>query len=268
MIFSSHTNVQKIYFDFEHYINPGVYHNSNITIASQENFTEKKFGDFEIQKNTVADEFHNTELCSHKECFGSTGNLSVEDGKLSLGLNKGILALNIAQSMSVQDTYSVYVTVEGNINQTGVPAGSFPGTILAISEKDTKYLSWIGIYDGYLQVYSYYDGAAKPGQLYDYSEDGFASIPISEYAGKIMNIQVTASKNNFTRVYINGKMVKEFKSGGDTISYKMATIGDLRPSRGLKFTGKIYDLALYNSELPKSSVDFNWAHAQKTWNIK
>ena len=82
-----------------------------------------------------------------------------------------------------------------------------------------------------------------------------------------MNIQVTASRLGKTRVYINGSLIREFDSGGDTVSYKIATIGDLRPSRGLKFNGKIYDLALYNTELSTSAVNFNWSHAKNTWGI-
>ena len=268
MEFEPKSNIQKIFFDFNEYINPGVYHNGNITIASKENFTDTKFGDFEIQDSSVASQFHGLSLCDPASiCFGTTGKLSNNDGKLSLGSGKGILLLDIAQSMSVQDTYSVYMTIDGDINQIGTPAGSFPGTILAISEANTKYLSWIGIYEKYLQVYSYYDGISKSGQYNNYTEDGFASIPISQYEGKIMNIQVTASKNNYTRVYINGELVREFKSGGDTVSYKFATIGDLRPSRGLKFTGNIYDLALYNTELTKNAVDFNWNYAKSKWHI-
>ena len=268
MEFAPQSNVQKIFFDFNEYINPGVYHNGNITIASRENFTDTKFGDFEIQDSSVASQFHGLSSCKPASiCFGTTGKLSNDNGRLSLGSEKATLLLDIAQSMSVQDTYSVYMTIDGNINQTGKPAGSFPATILAISEANTKYLSWIGIYEKYLQVYSYYDGIAKSGQYNNYTEDGFASIPISQYEGKIMNIQVTASKNNYTRVYINGELVREFKSGGDTVSYKFATIGDLRPSRGLKFTGNIYDLTLYNTELTKNAVDFNWNYAKKTWNI-
>lgn len=269
MIFNSHINIQKIYFDFDVYINPGVYHNGNITIASKEKFNETKYGDFEIQNSSVSNEFHGNAYCKDlSKCFGTSGKLeNVTSGELELGINKAILALDIAQSMSVQDTYSVYMTVEGSVFQIGQPASNYPATILAISEANTKYLSWIGFYDGYLQVYSYYEGGSKSGQLGDKTEPGFTSIPVSQFEGKIMNIQVTASRLGKTRVYINGSLIREFDSGGDTVSYKIATIGDLRPSRGLKFNGKIYDLALYNTELSTSAVNFNWSHAKNTWGI-
>lgn len=267
MEFGSKPNIQKIFFDFEEYINPGVHHDSNITIASKENFTDTSFGDFEIQSSSVSQYYHKNEVCTYKECFGTSGKLENDNGKLVLGLNKGILALNISQSMSVRNTYSVYFTIDGTVNQTGKPDKNFPATIIAISEADTKYLSWIGFYNGYLQVYSYYNGQSRMGQRYNETVNGFASIPVSQYEGKIMNIQVTASKNGKTKVYINGDKIKEFNSGGHDVSYTIATIGDLRPSRGLKFTGRMYDLTLYNSELSEESVLYNWNHAKKTWNI-
>ena len=88
-----------------------------------------------------------------------------------------------------------------------------------------------------------------------------------------MNIQVTARRGhtdaskNITRVYINGVEKKSFKSGANPVDYSIATIGDLRPSRGLKYSGVIYDLALYNTELTKNAVDFNWNYAKSKWHI-
>lgn len=268
MSFASQDYVQKIFFDFEEYINPGVYHNGNITIASKETFDTKSFGDFKLQDSSVAEQYHKESLCKKAVCFGTKGILEdVPTGELLLGANYGTLALKIAQSMSVQDSYSVYTTINGTTNQSGYPAGSFPATILAISEANTKYLSWIGIYEGYLQVYSYYEGTAKSGQRGDTTEPGFVSIPIGQYEGKVMNIQVTASRTGMTRVYINGNLIREFASGGDAVSYTIATIGDLRPSRGLKFTGSMYDVTLYNIELSSDAVAYNWNHAKNTWNI-
>ena len=88
-----------------------------------------------------------------------------------------------------------------------------------------------------------------------------------------MNIQITARRGhediskNITRVYINGNKLKEFNSGITPVDYSIATIGDLRPSRGLKYEGKIYDLALYNTELSADAIRHNWNYAKDKWNI-
>mgnify|MGYP003304684139 CR=1 FL=1 len=51
------------------------------------------------------------------------------------------------------------------------------------------------------------------------------------------------------------------------IKYNVATIGDLRPTRGLRFKGKMYDIAVYNRVLSKDEVMHNWNYANNKWNI-
>ena len=83
-----------------------------------------------------------------------------------------------------------------------------------------------------------------------------------------MNIQITARRDGETNVYINGGQVKKtFASGSDAVDYSIATIGDLRPGRGLKYNGIVYDLALYNTELSSDAVRHNWNYAKNKWNI-
>ena len=273
MTFDSQENIQKIHFDFAVFINPGVYQEGNISISSKENSNEKQFGSFSpfpINATTT----HGNAYCKNKNvCFGDA-LFNYEDGKLIMGSGFETAALNKSQSMGVDNTYSVYMTIKPTtLQQIGLPAGHFPGTILAISEANTKYLSWIGIYNGYLQVYSYYNGESRSGQRGNETVTGFTSFDISSYEGKTMNIQITARRGhediskNITRVYINGNKVKEFNSGITPVDYSIATIGDLRPSRGLKYEGKIYDLALYNTELSADAVRHNWNYAKDKWNI-
>ena len=270
MTFGAQENVQKIHFDFDVFINPGVFEDGNISISSKENSNENQFGSFNPFPLTGSTP-HGSIYCNPiSKCFGD-GKYNYENGGLKFGLGYETASLNKAQSMGVDTEYSVYMTFlpdsTKKLNQRGVPASGYPATLLAISQADTIYLSWIGIYEGYLQVYSYYNGQSRYGQRGNETVKGFTSFDISEYSGKIINLQVTARRNGTTRVYINGVEKKAFNSGSDFVKYSIATIGDLRPSRGLKYSGIIYDVALYNSELSSDAVIHNWNYAKNKWNI-
>lgn len=274
MMFGESDKIQRIYFDFNVFINPGVYQSGNITISTKENSDENNYGAFKPFP-VNGQQQHGKNFCNPLSiCFGNM-KYDYENNALVLGQNYETGVLTIDQSMGVRDTYSVYMTIKPDtLNQVGKPAGSFPGTILAISEANTKYLSWIGIYDGYLQVYSYYNGTALSGQKGDYKTTGFRSFDIKAYEGKIMNIMVTAERggdgrSGKTNVYINGKKaVDTFNSGANIVTYTGASIGDLRQGRGLKYSGLIYDLALYNTVLSEEAISHNWNYANKTWNIE
>ena len=169
--------------------------------------------------------------------------------------------------MSVEDEYTLYITLKADTSQHGIPAGSFPGTVIAISEASTKYLNWFGFFKDYLHIYSYYNGTAKSNVTKEQSSSGFISYNVSEYSNKIINLQIVATRGSETKIYINGEHVTSFTSGITPVDYKFATIGDLRTGRGLKFTGTIYDLALYNKALTEDEVNTNWIYAQEKWGI-
>lgn len=266
--------IQKIYFDFSVFINPGIYEGGNISISVPENSDENNYGSFKPFPLNGTQQ-HGVQFCNPiSKCFGDAKYNYVNKG-LKLGENYETGVLTIDQAMGVRNTFSAYMTIKPDtLNQVGKPAGGFPGTILAISEANTKYLCWIGIYQNYLQVYSYYNGTARGGQRGDENVTGFRSFDISEYEGKIMNIMVTAERggegrSGKTNVYINGKKaVEAFNSGVNEVTYTGASIGDLRQGRGLKYSGLIYDLALYNTVLSEEAITHNWNYAKKTWNIK
>lgn len=269
MDFTSKSNIQKIYFDFDVYINPGVYADGELTISSKENASVTKFGDFYPMSSSDSNKFHGTKHCSLNDCFGNSKFNYDSDGGLILGVGEGIPVLNIAQSMGINNAFSVYTTVlPETLNQEGEPTKQFPATILAISEGYGVYLTWIGIYKNYLHVYSYHQGSSY---MYINRRDvkkGFISFDISEYEGKKLNIQVTSVRGGKTNVYINGVLKETFDSGSTNVKYNIATIGDLRPTRGLRFQGKMYDITLYNHALNNDAITHNWNYAKGTWNIK
>ncbi len=269
MDFAEKGNIQKIYFDFDVYINPGVYADGELTISSKENASSTKFGDFYPMSSTNANKFHGTHHCPLIDCFGNNKFNYAADGGLILNIGEGIPILDIAQSMGISNSYSVYTTVlPDTLNQEGLPTGEFPGTILAISQGYGIYLTWIGIYKNYLHVYSYHQGDSYEYTNYNDQKKGFISFDISEYEGKKMNIQVTSVRGGVTNVYINGVLKKTFNSGSTSVKYNVATIGDLRPTRGLRFQGRMYDMTLYNNALSSDAISHNWNYANKTWNIE
>lgn len=125
-----------------------------------------------------------------------------------------------------------------------------------------KYISWIGIYQGYLHVYSY-KYLAESSINYETTKEGFASIDISKYEGQTINIQVIAVREGKTNVYINGELIKTFDSGNNKFTYNYATIGDLRVGRNLKFLGKIYNFEIYGVALTEKEVQENYEQSKK-----
>lgn len=181
-----------------------------------------------------------------------------ENGALILDEDNAIPVLEVNQKYKIDDVYSINTTIEGDVNQ-GV---DFAKTIVALSDVNERYVSWIGIYKGYLHVYSF----SNQSELYlnaELTKKGFASIDISKYEGKAMNIQVVAKRSEATKVYINGELIKTFQSGDDQLTYNYTTIGDLRVGRNLKFKGKMYDFALFGAALEENDVQEIWTNSKK-----
>lgn len=183
-----------------------------------------------------------------------------QNGALILDANNAIPVLEVNQKYKIDDEYSISMTIEGNIYQTG--DDKFANAIVALSDTGNYYISWIGIYKGYLHVYSF-KGGSEQDVNQETSLKGFTSIDISKYEGKAMNIQVVAERSETTKVYINGELVKTFQSGDEQLTYNYTTIGDLRVGRNLKFIGKMYDFALFGAELGENDVQEIWQSSKK-----
>lgn len=113
----------------------------------------------------------------------------------------------------------------------------------------------------HMMIFQKLDGPSRVN--YDTTEKGFTSIDISEYENKKMNIQIVAQRGENTKVYINGELKRTFESGDAVLTYKYATIGDLRVGRNLKFTGKIYNFAIYGVALNEQEVQENYEESRK-----
>ena len=259
-------HLQILNFEFKWHYTFAAVGDQVISLSTPETNTGTRYGDFQVV--TAASKFHN-DYCNYQNCYsGNDGNLEYDElNGLVLDADNPILTLTIDQSMSVEDEYTLYITLKADTSQHGIPTGSFPGTVIAISEANTKYLNWFGFFKDYLHIYSYYNGTAKSNITKEQSSSGFISYNVSKYSNKIINLQIVATRGSETKIYINGEYLTSFTSGTTPVDYKFATIGDLRTGRGLKFTGTIYDLALYNKALTEDEVNTNWIYAQEKWGI-
>ncbi len=231
---------------------------TGMIVSSAGSKTANSFGGIPIiPKNTpIAGDYPlcKTETNTVEGCYGSS-LLYDKDGSLILnGTKSSTLMKNISSNSKVEDNYSVNLTVKGDVNQ-GDKWGS---AIIGISFTDTNYLLWIGYRNGELIVYSYGTNSSEGGK----------TIPFQSYNNKVVNIQVTAKRGGDTRIYVNGKFIQKFESGSEKLAAKFVTVGDLRPGRGLKFDGNLYEFILYDRVLTEKEITTNYEAAKKSYNIK
>lgn len=201
----------------------------------------------------------------HAKYNDNNGELQYdEDGALILDEDNAIPVLEVNNKYRIDEEYSINVTANGNIYQSGSD-GVYLSTIVALSERNNHFISAVGFYKGYLHIYSYKDNSSNSHEnlAEELVEKGFASIDISKYENQTLNIQVVAQRSKETKVYINGELILTFDSGDDVFTYNYATIGDLRVGRNLKFVGKIYDFSIYGVALNDSEVKENYEEARK-----
>jgi hypothetical protein len=185
------------------------------------------------------------------------------DGGLLLGTQHAVVPIDQTKPVNLQ--YSVMMTVKGAYPQTEVGGSdTYPRTIEAISAASGAYLTWVGFRSGFLQIYSFCQCSAKNVTTDTTTTDGFTSIKLDNYVpavdlnNQFLNIQITALRGGDTKVYINGALIRTFASGASTLAYNQITVGDLRPGRGLRYIGYIYNFALYSEVLGAPEVLQNW----------
>ena len=181
-----------------------------------------------------------------------------------LKLGSQIATIAVDQTKPINQKFSINVTVKGTINQN---AETYGATIVAISDTSGNYLLWLRIRNGYLQVLTY-TISNQSGLTGNTSGTGYISKQIpSTYDNDYMNIQVVAEKSHKTKVYLNGTKFGEFDSGASNLTYGTLTVGDLRSGRNLKYTGSIYNFALYSDLLDENAISQNWLYTKKQLNI-
>lgn len=186
-----------------------------------------------------------------------------EQGALNLDKNNAIPVLSVDNKYKIEDEYSINITLNGDIYQQG--DNEYLSTIVALSDNICEFIGAVGFYKGYLHIYTYKNNKSDthPYMNKEFREKGFVSIDISEYENQTINLQIVARRNEESKVYINGEIVLTFESGDETFTYNYVTIGDLRVGRNLKFTGKIYNFAIYGVALTDNEVQQNYEEAKK-----
>lgn len=204
------------------------------------------------------------------------------DGSIVLDENN-VIPIFDRTLRNYENGYSVYMTIKGDINQWPTPyletdsSGNpiydewGPATILGMSTENianSNRMCWFGFRNGYFQIYSYCNETFNNVNGEKTDAKGFRSLKMdSKYSNKVLNIQITGERGGKTRVYFNGTLFTEFDSGDGDGRFNNATIGDLRPSRGIKFKGNLYDINIYNRVLTDEELAQNWEYAESTWNI-
>ncbi len=219
------------------------------------------FGDFSIVNKKMNDQNYEVEY------YGKNGQFQYKsDGSLILAEEYPIPELNIS-GVDLNNSFSIYTTINADTDQEGLPSLDYTSTIAAISQQPNEYLTWFGFYKNYFNIHTFYVGGPYTKDS-EYNATGFSSFDISEYSNKKVNIQIVSTKSGMTKVYFNGELLNIFYSGENEVTNSKLTIGDLRPGRGLKFTGNMYDFAFYNSALTEEEVKQNWQYANEVWNIE
>lgn len=228
-------------------------------------------GDTSVKNGDYFGNLYSTSL--YKGSYNNKNIYSDNNGKLQYDSNNTLIldkdnaipVLDVDDKYQINDSYSANITVEGELLYNGSQYGEvnnlYPATILALSDEIDKYICWVGVFKGYLHVYSYKAGS-KARIDYETKEKGFASIDISEYQNKKINIQIVGERGKETKVYLNGELISTFESGSNEFTYKNLTIGDLRVGRNLKFIGKVYNFAIYGVALSENEIQQNYEESK------
>lgn len=218
-----------------------------------------------VNKDSVKNTERWGEFILKNSLFGDTLNNYAQDGGLNLTKTNNIPILQVDQSRPINEKCSVNITIKGTTNQRGIDLGMYPATICSISDVDNLYTIWLGLFDNKLTLYSY---SEIMHDITDYSIEvnrkGYASMDISQYDNQMLNIQVTAKRGEQTKLYINGALKLEFESGDSEYTYNSLNIGDLRKGRNLKYTGSLYNFALYSEILTDAEITQNWNYTRES----
>lgn len=204
---------------------------------------------------------------------GNDGDIKYSsDGAMVFGDNYPILYRDIKNQELFAENISVYLTIKTDVMQSQ-NTSRYPISLVSVGRGDGTNVSdtviWIGLYQGYLHIYTYRPSAQSLCLYCNYShtETSFISYDVQKYANKKFNIQVVATKAGITYLYINGSLVVQTQSGSNDNLSEYITIGDLRPMRNLKYEGYMYDYSLYDRLLTDDEILLNWLYAKDKWGI-
>lgn len=144
--------------------------------------------------------------------------------------------------VSYGDQYTVSAWVRPT--DLSLPTDGYGRTIIASSEDATYfYPIWILVEGTKLRVYAYQSGTGA------YVNSVYNNFKINNW----YHITVTAIKGGDVKIYING-VYDSISTAGTQATNNYFTIGDLRPNRGIPFSGDIDEVRMYNRVLSATEV--------------
>ncbi len=203
-----------------------------------------------------------------------TFDVDPTDGSLNFSGSGSIGELGLDQNVHINQEYSINITVNCDVYQTGETAGGiFPTgvtakhhrSMIAISDNENKYVCWMGVDGGVLRAYNFRCIMSTSG--WNATPSGYLWCDVSEYNNKIMNIQLTCKKGGEAKLYINGELKASGDAGNYEYTYNTLTIGDLRKNRNLKYKGKMYNVSIYGRALTETEVMKNYVAVKKELGI-
>ncbi|MBR2289153.1 MAG: hypothetical protein IJ867_00655 [Clostridia bacterium] len=196
------------------------------------------------------------------------------DGGVVLTEKTNILNLPIDQTKPINQKYSFSITIKCDISnaENSVPTKQAihpkEECLLAISPLTNYYVTRVGVYKGYIILYSFCEAISDGYPTSEYSKNGITAIDASQFSNKYLNIQVTSEAKGKTKIYFNGQLINEVNSGSyDNLKYDYCTIGDIRPGRGAKYVGNVYNFALYGEVLTDEEIAQNWNYVKNELGI-
>ena len=199
------------------------------------------------------------------------------DDGLILGATTKILNMPIDQTKPINEKLSLNITIKCDTSiQYALPSLKsddyrYGGTVFSISDILKKYILRVEINHDVLRVYNYLDVENNTNYnssgMTEMTFPGQKIINISQFNNKYLNIQITSEKGGKTKIYLNGNKVTEYNSSSGNFTYNYCTIGDLRPGRGYKYVGNIYNFALYGDILTDEEIAQNWNYVKNELGI-
>lgn len=197
------------------------------------------------------------------------------EGGLILTTTTNIAIDSISPETNIKNEFTFSTTIKANLSQKGFPTNG-GGCIAAISSTMSKWTMVLTVMNnnrlGFISYHDQHQYNTALSSIVNVSKtgiiaDGYGVTDVSKYNEKYLNIIITAKKGEKMNLYLNGKLVSSMNAGNSDFSYDSITLGDLRPGRGFKYVGTIYNYALYGSVLNEDEIAQNWNYVKNELGI-
>lgn len=180
--------------------------------------------------------------------FAATNNGTTLSQNRFLDNNKSSLfsigtSVNCA-AIGNPNAYTVSVWVNPNL-LTGIGEySSFGYTIAATS---SAYGMWLLLTAGEIRLFAFTNDTGG----------SYVTSGLGMQINNWYNVTVTAAQGGIAKIYLNGQEKLSFPASNQSWAGSL-TLGDLRPGRGINFSGMIDDIKIYNRVLSPEEINHNY----------